>query len=59
MRYVMRFLIHRVPLWMFLSTPFQWFLGRVYFRFWCPGNGAVPVSECIRSGMCGCDNRPR
>lgn len=56
--HVMRFLVHRTPLWFYLSGPFQWFLSFVYFRFWCPGSD-LTVCECIRRGECGCDNRSR
>ncbi len=56
--HVMRFLVHRTPLWLYLSNPFQWFLAKVYFSYWCPGSD-MTVRECIRRGECGCDNSSR
>lgn len=40
-----------------LTNWFQWYLGKVYYRFWCPG-GDGRVRDCIAKGDCGCDNGP-
>lgn len=40
----------------FLTNWFQWYLGHVFYRYWCPG-GYGRVRDCINGGHCGCDNR--
>lgn len=44
---------------MMLRMPLpQWFLYRVYYRFYCPGGG-VRVRDCVAAGECGCNNAKR
>lgn len=46
------------PLSWCLSWPFQlWWLHRVYFRIWCPGDAYMRVRDCIAAGECCCYNQ--